>query len=163
MIIRQITAIALRFIALGLLIKLTINIPVIFVLLDSSNSFGQQEMSDVLYGGVILAFIVIGSICAYLIWKVSKSLIDKAPNDTGSILNEDNQKFLIQLGGIYFIVNALVCLPPYIARIPFDSHAQLENSIYIFAWTLQLIIGILLTSRASYWQQWLLKLRGRTP
>ncbi|WNC67371.1 hypothetical protein RI845_12675 [Thalassotalea nanhaiensis] len=162
MVIKQITAITLRFLALTLLIKLTLNIPMILMFLSSYESYMQQDIPIFLYVGLIASFVIVGCISAYLIWKVSKSIIEKAPTNTESWMSEDNQKFLIQLGGIYFIVNALVYLPAAIGRLPNSQHIVFENTLSVVGWLIQLLIGILITTRATHWHKLLLKLRSRT-
>ena len=162
MIVKQVTAIALRFLALALLIKLTLNIPMILMFLSSYESYMQHGIPIYVYIGLIVSFVIVGCLSAYLIWKVSKSILEKAPYKAESILSEDNQKFLIQLGGIYFIVNALVYLPVAIGRLPNRQHIEFESSLSVFGWLIQLLIGILITTRVAYWHKLLLKLRSRT-
>ena len=161
MVIQQITAIAIRFFAISLLVKLVLNIPGLTMILASMESYIQQDIPVLAYIGLVVSFLFVGLVAAYLMYRASKSILDKASDDSPSILNKDNQQFLIQLGGFYFIINALSYIPKSIAVIPTSPGIEAYNLLVAFGWFFQLCVGLFLIAKTSYWVELLQKMRGR--
>jgi hypothetical protein len=161
MITQKITAIALRLLAIWLLIQLTLNLPTLIILFAGMEQYQQQEIPMSAYIGLIGVFVLIGLVVAFLINKAATSILAKAESDSEATLCADSQKLLFQLAGLYFVVNALVSLPRSLSFIPNTAEINASHWLWSGGLVFQLVIGVWLASNSTYWLNLFHKLRGR--
>src|SRR5690625_2136121 len=110
---------------------------------------------------LIGSFIAIGRLAVNFIWASAKSALERCPSVESQSLDLDGQRFLVQLGGAYFIITSLAYLPRSLA---FLAHS-LEFSYTTFLWPLglvfQLCIGLAVLVKSSQWAVLFAKLRRR--
>jgi len=160
MVIRQITAIALRLLAIWLLIQLILNLSSLIVLFANVEDYQQHEMPLFAYVSLIISFLAVGLVAAYLINKSANSVLDHAESQPETSLSNDSQKVLFQLAGFYFVVDAVSYLPRSLAFIPKTEGLSLLNLLWPAGVALQLIIGLWLVGSSSFWVGVFHKLRG---
>lgn len=159
---RQVTAIALKLLAIWLLIQLVLNLPALLLVLASAEHYQQQTIPMIVYLGMIISFLVVGLTAAYLINKSANSVLNQAESQSETSLSHDAQKVLLQLLGLYFVVNAVAYLPRSLAFIPGSLDLSLSNLLWPAGLTFQLVIGLWLVASSTFWVSLLQKLRGRT-
>lgn len=158
---REITAIALRPFSIWLLLQVILNLSGIVLLLIGVEQYQGQIIPGYMYFMLIGSFILIGILAAYLIWESAKSVLDRCPSARNEALDQDGQKFLVQLGGTYFIVTALAYLPRSLGFLAHPLEFSYMNLLWPFGLAFQLCIGLALLARASHWELLCAKLRGR--
>ncbi len=162
MISQQVTAIALRLISIWLLIQLLLNLPSLVMLLSSIEQYKQQDIPKFSYAGIIGLFLLLGLVVAFLINKVAASVLAQAKTDSEESLGQDSQKVLLQLAGLYFVVDAIAYLPRSLGSIPSVTDATVSNILWPAGLIFQLAIGLWLASNSSFWLGLFRKLRGRS-
>lgn len=175
MTMKGLTAIALRFFALWLLVQVMFNLPSLLIISSTVEFFQDGPLSQYMGWALLLGVTLTGLLAAYLIWRSAHSALSlsakaSAEGDT-VLLEQQGQCFLLQLGGGYFIVNGLALLPSkinfFLSSVSF-SH-RLDGATYqswsgwlaLVAVLLQLGIGLSLMVHNSWWQHIFAKLRGR--
>ena len=161
MVTQQITAIALRFFAIWLLIQLMLNVPNLIMLITSIGQYQQQEIPMGAYIGIIGALALVGLLAAFLINKAATSVLNKTKSNSEVTLDIESQKLLFQLVGLYFVVNALAYLPRSLSFIPSTTEIDITNWLWSAGLTFQLAIGVWLVSSSTFWLKLFSKLRGR--
>ena len=151
MITQQITAVALKIIAIWLMIQLFLNLPSLVMLMTSLEKYQQAAIPAVIYFWLVTCFLLIGLVSAYLIYKTAASVLVSAHTETAVTLSNDSQKLLLQLAGIYFVVRSIAQLPAALAFIPVTPSINLANMLGLVGLVLQLIIGLWLMVRSSFW------------
>ncbi|MCC5879709.1 MAG: hypothetical protein JJU03_07435 [Idiomarina sp.] len=161
MVTQQITAIALRILSIWLLIHLLLSLPGMALTFPSFEIFHQQETPKWMLFGVSAALFALGLLAVFLLFKTSKSVLTHSKSDFPLALNEDSQKVLFQLAGLYFVVNALAYLPRSLAPISSAFELSMGDFLTPVGLLLQLLIGVWLASRSAFWLKLFQKLRGR--
>ncbi len=101
----------------------------------------EQVIPSYLFIMMIRSFIVIGLIAVYLLWFVAKYFLAKAPADESVQLEQIGQTFLLQLGGVCFVVHALVDLPRTLGSLQSSKEVSYINFLSQPGLLLQLCIG----------------------
>lgn len=158
---REITAIALRLFSLWLLVQVILNVPGLVLLLVSVEQYQGQVIPGYVYIMMITSFIAIGLVAAYLIWGAAKSALASDSRPESEILDRNGQKFLLQLGGAYFVVDALAYLPRSLAFLQHSLDVSYVNLLSPLGIVFQLFIGIALLVKPSHWANVFARLRGR--
>ncbi|MCL4410679.1 MAG: hypothetical protein M1356_10310 [Gammaproteobacteria bacterium] len=161
MITQQITAIALRILSIWLLIHLLLSLPSVALMIPSFEMFHEQEAPRWMFFGIAGAFFVLGLVAVFIIFKLATSVLTRAKSDSALTLSDDSQKMLFQLAGLYFIVNALAYLPRTLVPISNIPDLSLAHFMTSAGLVLQLVIGLWLASRSSFWVGLFRRLRGR--
>lgn len=161
MITQQITAIALRLISIWLLIQLVLNLPNLVILFASVEQYQQREIPMIVYAGIVVAFILVGLIAAFLISRAANSVLYSAKSESETTLSNDSQKVLFQLAGLYFVVNALAYLPRSLGFISSTVEISSSSILWPAGLVFQLVIGLWLVSASTFWLNLFNKLRGR--
>ena len=175
MTIKVITAIALRFFALWLLVQVIFNLPSLLMISSTVEFFQGEPLSQYMGWALLLGVMLIGLLAAYLLWRSAHgalTLSAKASQQSEpGLLDEQGQRFLLQLGGGYFIVNGLALLPSKInfllslvsfSAVPGSaSYSGMPGWVALAAVLLQLGIGVSLMVHNSWWRYLFAKLRGR--
>lgn len=132
------------------------------MMLSNWADYYQQDIPAFAYLGIIISFLVIGSIAAFAIYRAATSVLTKTKTESNSSLGGDTQKFLLQLGGLYFVVNSLAYLPRSLGFIPNSQQIEFESLLWPAGLVIQLIVGLLLVVTTPVWVKLFHKLRGRT-
>jgi hypothetical protein len=123
---------------------------------------GQWSNTPVPTWAILLisaSFLVSGFIIAFTIIRLGNSALSSISTTEPS--EALNQKFILQVSGIFFIANSLTHIPS-VSRILFSvTEVELNYYLPLLGYLIQLIIGILLIIHSSWWSHILLKLRGR--
>lgn len=158
---KEVTAISFRLFSLWLLVQVIMNVPSLALLLTGVEQYQGRVVPEYVYVTAIGGFVVIGVVAAYLIWVAARSTLASASSTGGQMLDRNGQKFLLQLGGAYFVVDALAYLPRSLGFLQHSielSYATLLSPLGLF---LQLGIGLTLLVNPSHWTEIFQKLRGR--
>ena len=158
---QNISAIAIRFLALWLLVQLIFNLPGLSLLFGSIESYTQKDVPAWVYISMILSVLFVGLLAAYLMYKSSEGILSKAVDESPEKLNKNDHKFFIQLLGLYFVVSSLTRIPMSLSFIQYSEHIELSNLLGTLGWLFQFVFGLFLIGSVTYWTQLLNKLRGR--
>lgn len=159
MITQQITAVALKLIAIWLVLQMFLNIPSLVMLFTNLEQYQQKAIPAVIYFWMITCFLVIGLVAAYLIFKTAASVLASAKTETSLALAEDSQKVLFQFAGIYFVVRSLAQLPTSISFIPVTPAIDTANALGLIGIIIQLLAGLWLVIYPGFWLKLLQGLR----
>ena len=162
MITQQVAAIALRLLAIWLLIQIVLNLPTLVMMLSSMGQYQQQQIPLMAYMGIMGSFLVIGLIIAFLIQKAATSVLAHAKTESALTLSDESQMVLFQLAGLYFIVTALAWLPRSLSIIPESLEITVSSILWPAGLLFQLIVGLWLVANSVFWLNLLNKLRGHT-
>lgn len=158
---QRITAIALRVIAIWLLIQLVLNISGVIMLLASVEQYQQQIIPAYAYIGLIGSILFVGLVAVYLMYRLSRSVLNGTSAEQGTDISKDSQKYLLQLAGVFFVVTSLAYLPRSLSFLVGSSGVSTANILWPSGLLFQFLVGIWLASSASFWCGVLQKLRGR--
>lgn len=158
---KEVTAIALRLFSLWLLVQVILNLPSLALFLTSMGQFQEQFLPRYVYILMIGCSVVIGLIAVFLIWRTASSVLAYKAGEGGSGVDEQSQKFLLQLGGAYFIVNSLAYLPRSLGFLQSSFEVSYVHLLSPLGLLFQLFIGLALVVHASWWAHLFAKLRGR--
>ena len=133
---QNITAIAIRFLAIWLLVQLINNLPSLSLLFASIESYTQKDVPLGVYISMVIAVFVVGLIASYLMYKSSETILSKTTNEneTSNQLSTTDHKFLIQLLGLYFIVASITCLPSSLSFIQYSEEVKFYNLLGTLGW-----------------------------
>lgn len=160
---KQITAIALRLMALWLLVKLILSLPTLALMLGMAENVPDDSTQTpflLLIGGCLL----VGLLAVWLIDRAANAALARmetaAPEHTTK-LDRSDQKLLFQLLGLYFLIGALAELPgalAFLPHMPLDSWSSFLRPAGLF---FQLSLGLWLIAGAAFWCSLFNRLRGR--
>ena len=154
---REVTAVALRLFSLWLLVQVVLTVPGIVMLLTSVEHYQGQVIPILVHLLMILGFVAIGLLAAYLIWIAAASVLARSPDSESRVLDQ----FLLQLGGVYFMVNALAYLPRSLGFLQHSLEMSYVNLLSPLGHVFQLCIGLALLVKPSHWAKLFAQLRGR--
>lgn len=158
---KEVTAVVIRFLAIWLLIQVILQAPSLILVINSIEGFTQQGSDKNLYITVVFSYLVVGSIASYLLYRVSNSILNSVPNTNNSDAGNISQQFLLQLGGVYFIVSGLLLMFSLLASSLKQSSIPLESYIYMCGALFELAVGLTMLVKSNVWALWFNKLRGR--
>lgn len=163
MLSKQITAVALRLMALWLLVKLVFSLPTLALLLQSAETLpsGDTPALFLLYNG---GFLLVGLLAVWAIsWAAQSALArmaDAAPEEA-TALGQRDQTLLFQLLGLYFVIKALAALPDALAFIPHVETLAWHQLLRPAGQVFQLGMGLWLVAGSGFWLGLFQRLRGR--
>lgn len=158
---KEITAIAIKFLAIWLLIQVLLQAPSLIIVINSIEGFTQQESDKNLYITLVLSYLVVGSVISFLLYRVANSILTSIPDSNDSDTSNLSQSFLLQLGGVYFIVSGILLMFSLLASSIKQSTIPLESYIYMCGALFELVVGLSMLIKSSVWALWFTKLRGR--
>lgn len=163
MLSRQVTAIALRLMALWLLVKLVFSLPTLALLLQSVETLPQGDTPALflLYTG---GFLLVGLLAIWLIDRAARSALvrvgEAAPDETRP-LSHQAQALMFQLLGLYFLISALADLPGVLAFAPHVDQLTWPQLLRPAGQAFQLGMGLWLAAGSGFWIRLCRRLRGR--
>lgn len=159
---KEVTAIVLRLFSLWLLVQVILTVPSLALYVTSMGQYQEQTVPAYVYIAMIGSFAVIGLIAASLIWRAARSALATEASEVGSsAVNDQSQRFLLQLGGVYFIVTSLAYLPRSLGFLQTSIDVSYMNFLSPLGLLFQLLVGLALVVHSSLWVHLFAKLRGR--
>ena len=158
---KEITAIAIKFLAIWLLIQVALQAPSLILVINSIEGFTQQGSDKNLYVTVIASYLVVGVIASYLLYRVANSVLTAIPNTDNSDSSNISQQFLLQLGGVYFIVSGVLLMFSLLASSLKQSPIPIESYVYMCGALFELAVGLSMLVKSNVWALWFIKFRGR--
>lgn len=158
---KEVTAIALRLFSLWLLVQVVLNVPGIVMLLTTLEHYQGQTVPIFVYLMMTAGFVGIGLLAAYLIWIAAVSVLARSPESENGTFDQVGQTFFLQLGGAYFVVNALAYLPRSLGFLQHSLDMSYVSLLSPLGHVFQLCIGLALLGKPSYWAKLFAQLRGR--
>lgn len=155
---KEVTAIAIKLLAIWLLVHVIVYIPSLAVAFTSVQDFNQTELPQWLYYALVASSLIIGFLAAILLMRTSNSVL--ASTSTESTGSNIDQTFLLQLAGIFFIVTALVGLPGILLNLGNVSTVQTDTVFYLGGKLFELGVGLYLLIKPTVWTRLLNRLRG---
>lgn len=146
---REVTAIAIKLLAIWLLVHVIVYIPSFAVAFTSVQDFNQTELPEWLYYALVASSLIIGFLAAILLMRTSNSVL--ASTSTESTGSNVDQTFLLQLAGIFFIVTALAGLPGILLNLGKVSIVQTDAIFYLGGKLFELGVGLYLLIKPTVW------------
>ncbi len=156
---REILSIAIKVFGLWFFAQLFIHVASFSPMLLSFGQWQDTTVPDWAIWLISASFFVSGLIISFIIFRLGNSALNNTSNIefSGAL----NQKFILQISGVFFIVSSLIHIPST-SRILFSTtDIELNYYLPLLGYFIQLIIGFLLVVHCSWWAHILLKLRGR--
>src|SRR5690625_7691631 len=100
---------------------------------------------------LIGSFIAIGLLAVYFIWASAKSALERCPSVESQSLDLDGQRFLVQLGGAYFIITSLAYLPRSLAFLAHSLEFSYTDLLWPRGLVYHLCVRLALLVKASKW------------
>jgi len=157
---KEVSAIAIKFFAFWLLIYTVAQIPSLLIGINNLHSYSQQDISPTNYSLLIVVSLFIGLLASFLLFRVSNSILNSIPVNSEEEKINVSQGFLLQLGGVYFIVTAISSLVN-ISRIYVQEHVETSSYIVLATIIFRLLVGISMLMSSKRWVYMLNKIRGR--
>lgn len=157
---KEVTAVAIKFFAFWLLIYTVAQIPNLVVGLNNIHSYSEQQISPTNYALLIAVSLFIGIFTSFLLFKVSNSILKSMPDSSEEVNINLSQGFLLQLGGVYFIVSAISSLIN-ISHIYIQEHVEPSSYLVLGTTIFRLLVGIIMLMDSKRWIYVLNKIGGR--
>lgn len=160
---REVFAIAIKVFSLWFLCWLFMNVINVIPILSTLGSWRGNETPTWGYIAVSSSFLLSGFIISRLLFSVSNSILIKMSSDNDITLTESTHKFVLQVSGLFFIVDALISLPQSLVFILGEDIKGIQYAYLLnpFGYLLQATIGAWLVLHSSWWVLLFHKLRGR--
>jgi hypothetical protein len=158
---KDITAIAIKFFAIYLLVNVVVYFPSMIVSMTALQKYHEETFSSEMFVSVVGAFIVLGITISFMLNRLANSIASKSSENTA--INSDLPKdFLLQILGVYFIISGISSLPGI--AISLFKHNAMDSAtlLYGVGYIFQVVVGFYLVVKPTIWNQWLNKLRGRS-
>lgn len=158
---KEITAIAIKFLAIWLLVQILLQVPSLLLVFNNIEGYVEKEFPINIYVSVVGSFLFIGSIASYLLFRVSNSVLNSMPNSSNSEPGNISQQFLMQLGGTYFIISSLMVILGAITSLRAQVPTEFTNNLRLLGAFFELAVGLSMLIKSNVWVRWFAKLRGR--
>jgi hypothetical protein len=157
---KEITAVGIKFFAFWLLINTVSQVPKLVISFSTLSRIAEQEISQTNFISLMFISIFIGFISFYLLWKSSNSILNSIPSISEKESSKDSHAFLIQLGGVYFIISSVSAimrsLPTY-----FYENVELTTYLFLVSLVFEFIIGLTMLINSKGWVFLINRFRGR--
>lgn len=167
---RNITAIAIKVLAIWLLVNVVLGFPVLAnVAMSIQRDLGLGGHVGALYVSLFLASGLVGGTACFLLFRLSDSLLSSVSDSSADASGTLSQGFVLQVVGLFFIVSVVVDFPEVLYQfytgLPYKDHdgvpVGLPYLVKLLALLFKLIIGVALLLGADKSRNFLLRLRGR--
>jgi cytochrome c biogenesis protein CcdA len=156
---KEITAIAIKFLAISLMISTVLHAPRLILAISAMEGMHNEKFESIFYIAVIGFFLILGFLSVFILYRVSNSILKSIPESNNDPVNI-SQAFILQVVGVYFIVSALQAFPSLSAYISPNFEAK-KHLGYFVGYTFELAVGLHLLISPSVWVRLFNKLRGR--
>ena len=157
---REVTAIAIKLLAIWLLVHVVLYLPSVSTLFSSLQQYNQEELPKNMFLAIVVCFLVVGVIVAMLMVRLSNAVLDSVPSKSEN--SNLSEPFILQIAGVFFIVSALSALPGAVLGVSQQSSISNATYGYIAGHGIELVVGLYLLVKPKVWVLWLNKFRGRT-
>ena len=156
---KQVTALAIKILAIWLLAHVVLYLPSVSTLLINIEQFRENQIPASLSIALFAGFLTVGLMISLVMFRVSNSVLESVskPVDQTSF----SQSFALQIVGLFFIVSALAALPGFV--ITMTKQVSFSASIYgyIAGYAFKVAVGAYLLVKPEVWRSWFNTLRGR--
>lgn len=155
---QQLTALAIKILAIWLLVNVVLYLPNIALIAFGVSPLSEAPIPLSISVAVLSGFIVTGLALSLIMLRMAKSILSSVPESREQIAFTPS--VALQLTGLFFLVSALTVLPGYflsqikLSTIPMSSYGYMAG--YIF----KMAVGIYLLVKPSVWAGWFNYLRG---
>lgn len=154
-----ITAIALRLFGLWLIAQLVLALPGLIVIAARSPQWAGTPAA--LAWGLVAIALVAGLVCVVLVERLARTALRRAQTEEGTALSDSAQAFLLQAGGLFFVVEAVLGLPHALVMLASPQAALAPATADVAGQVLELVIGLSLIAAPVVWRRGFARLRGR--
>ena len=127
---KEVTAIAIKLLALWLLIQVILYIPSLILIISTFGEINQNKVQLDFYVSVVVTFLVIGTVASFVLFRVSNSVLNKIPATTEIKHDGLSQQYILQVAGTFFIVSALSTLLSYSTVLLKEENFNISNYFY---------------------------------
>jgi len=156
---KQLTALAIKILAIWLLVNVILYLPSVAML---SIPFSRLEGNPIPPSWsvlIMLGFIAAGILVSITMFRVSNAVLNNVSES--SELSSLSPTFILQVVGLFFIVTALSILPGQFLSIAKQPSIQLSTYGYLAGQFFKIGIGAYLFVAPAVWLRWFNRLRGR--
>ena len=156
---QQLAALAIKILAIWLLVHVVLYLPSIAMLTANLGNFTDSAVPESLSVAVFIGFLVVGLAVSVIMLRVSKSVLTSVPES-----NEKNiftPTFALQITGLFFVVSTLAVLPGYVLPLSKQATIPLSTYGYLAGYAFKIAVGVYLLVKPVVWVHWFNKLRGR--
>ena len=162
---REILAIAIKVFSLWFLCWLFISVASFVPALVTIDQLDDKDIPTWAYIAVCGSFVLAGTLIAALLFRISNSVLSKLSSESNINVSNDNQKFILQVCGLFFIISSLIWLPSSFSYLLHSANTPgVSYAGYFFqavGQSIKLIFGLWLVVHPRWWVFVLNKLRGR--
>lgn len=158
---KGIMAIAIKLMAIFLMVGVVLNAPRLILTISTMERMYENEFHPIFYISVVGFFILIGVVSAFVLYKVSNSVLSSIPEPDQSEPIYASEKFILQVFGVYFIVSALQTFPSLAIAYSSSSNELVNHLGHFIGYTFELLVGLWLLISPKAWLNIFNKLRGR--
>jgi hypothetical protein len=158
---KEITAIAIKFFSIYLLVNVILYFPSMLTTLTALENYRGQDFDSNIFIYVVGAFIILGVTVSFFLSRLANSIIlhSSENSESNTLLS---QQFLLQVLGVYFIVSGLSLMPSIAISAFVDTSFNLDRVLPIAGYIFQVIVGLYFLTKPVFWVQCLNKFRGRS-
>lgn len=158
---KDITAIAIKFFGIYLMVNVVLYFPSMIMSLTALEQYQEENFSSSIFITVVGSFILLGIVVSFVLIRLANSIASKSMESAESP-STLSQEFLLQILGIYFIVSGLSVMPGYGISIFKSAEPDTTKLLYGAGYLFQVAAGCYILIKPVVWGQWLNKLRGRS-
>lgn len=158
---KDITAVAIKFFGIYLMVNIILYFPVIITSFTRLKHLPEQDFNSGMLAIIVGAFIILGFSVSYILFRIANSIASKTNENTDKN-PQPTQEFLLQLLGIYLIVSSLSVIPGFSISLFKEGNIDTAKVLYGFGYVFQVMVGSYILINPVVWGQWLNKLRGRS-
>ncbi len=103
---KDITALAIKFFGIYLLVNIVIYAPSMIAMMTSLESYSGEEFNSDIYFTVVGSFMLVGVLVSLLLFRISNSIVSSMEGNEAGRINI-NQELLLQVLGVYFVISAV--------------------------------------------------------
>ncbi len=151
----DITAVALKFFAIYMLMQIVLYAPSFFSF--EMNLSASTIGADVIL--VLLGFMGLALFVAVYLFRLANSISDRM-RDNDDVKSDLDQKQLLQLLGIYLVVDGSFGMPVLGMILLEEVTTDIGDALYFLGEILRIIIGVSCLTSSAFWMNFLRKLRS---
>lgn len=157
---KHLTALAIKILAIWLLVNVVLCLPSVVMLSIPLSRLEGNSIPPNWSVFIMLGFIAAGMLVSFTMLKVSNSVLNSVSEFAEPL--SLSSVFVLQVVGLFFIVSALSLLPGQFLSIAKQPSIQLATYGYLAGQFFKIGIGAYLFVSPTVWLGWFNRLRGRT-
>jgi len=163
--IKEISAIAIKLLAISLMLNVIVYVPSVIITMNTMERMAERlhgaEFQPIFYVSVVGSFLFIGAISAFVLYKLANSVLKSLPDPSESEPINVSETFILQVAGVYFIVSALQAFPSLAIAFGSSDTEMIKNIGHFIGSSFELGIGLYLLISPKVWIHTFSRLRGR--